>query len=153
MHMQAHTYTYSERSWSPTLSSIQIVSSPNDLHENWMAREEEGLFVGSLTSQQHVSVSQGQICSDRCTCCHTEIEVADQTLYLTQSQCTDTGLTSHSADPIMTGTWQGSLWSANFKVSVSAQDGVIALGKAHARSAPSLSSLPKVDPETVPIFV
>ena len=38
-------------------------------------------------------------------------------------------------------------------VSVSAQDGIIALGKAHTRSAPSLSSLPKVGLETVPIFV
>ena len=36
--------------------------------------------------------------------------------------------------------------------SVSAQDGIVALGKAHTRSAPSLSSLPKVTPETVPIF-
>ena len=31
---------------------------------------------GCLTSQQHVSVSQGQICSDSCTCCHTDLEVA-----------------------------------------------------------------------------
>ena len=31
-----------------------------------------GLFVGYLTSQQHASVLQGQICSDICTCCHTE---------------------------------------------------------------------------------
>ena len=38
-------------------------------------------------------------------------------------------------------------------VSVSAQDGIVALGKAHMRSAPSLSSLPKVALETVPIFV
>ena len=38
-------------------------------------------------------------------------------------------------------------------VSVSAQDGIVALGKAHTRSAPSLSSLPKVALETVPIFV
>ena len=37
-------------------------------------------------------------------------------------------------------------------VSVSAQDGIVALGKAHTRSAPSLSSLPKVALETVPIF-
>ena len=37
-------------------------------------------------------------------------------------------------------------------VSVSAQDGIVALGKAHARSAPSLSSLPKVALETVPAF-
>ena len=38
-------------------------------------------------------------------------------------------------------------------VSVSAQDGIVALAKAHTRSAPSLSSLPKVALETVPIFV
>ena len=43
------------------------------------------LFVGCLTSQQHASVSQGWICSDNCTCCHTEMEVADQTFCLNQS--------------------------------------------------------------------
>ena len=37
------------------------------------------LLVGCLTSQQHASVSQGRICSDNFTCCHTETEVADQT--------------------------------------------------------------------------
>ena len=37
------------------------------------------LLVGCLTSQQQASVSQGRICSDNLTCCHTEIEVADQT--------------------------------------------------------------------------
>ena len=37
-------------------------------------------------------------------------------------------------------------------VSVSAHDGIVALGKAHTRSAPSLSSLLKVALETVPIF-
>ena len=61
------------------------------------------LFVGCLTSQQHASVSQGRICSDNLTCCHTEIEVADQTFYLTQSQYTDTGSTSPRADPITPG--------------------------------------------------
>ena len=40
-----------------------------------------------------------------------------------------------------------------YTVSVSAQDGIVALGKAHMHSAPSLSSLPKVALETVPIFV
>ena len=74
----------------------------------------QGLFVcwlvGCLTSQQQDSVSQGRICSDNFTCCHTEIEVADQTLYLTQSQYTDTGPTSPSADPITPGAWQGSHW-------------------------------------------
>ena len=74
------------------------------------------LFVGCLTSQQHASVSQGRICSDNFTCCHSEIEAADQTSYLTQSQYTDTGPTSRSADPITPGTRQGSHWSANFEV-------------------------------------
>ena len=72
------------------------------------------LLVGCLMSQQHASVSQGCICSENFMCCHTEIQVADQTFYLTQSQYTDTGLTIPSADPIMPGTWQGSHWSANF---------------------------------------
>ena len=48
------------------------------------------------------------------TCCHTEIEVADQTVHLIQSQYTDTGPTSPSTDPITPGTWQGSHWRANF---------------------------------------
>ena len=76
------------------------------------------LLVGCLTSQQQASVSQGRICSHNFTCCHTEIAVADQTfyIYLTQSQYTDTGPTSPSADPITPGAWQGSHWSANFKV-------------------------------------
>ena len=54
-------------------------------------------------SQQHACVSQGRICSDNFTCCHTKIQVADQTFYPTQSQYTDTGLTSPSTDPIMPG--------------------------------------------------
>ena len=74
------------------------------------------LFVGCLTSQQHASVSQVRICSDNFTCCHTEIEVADPTFHLTQSQYTDTGPTSPSADPRMPGAWQGNHWSANFEV-------------------------------------
>ena len=74
------------------------------------------VVVGCLTSQQHASVSHGRICSDNCTCCHTEIEVADPTFHLTQSQYTDTGPTSPSADPITPGAWQGSHWSANFEV-------------------------------------
>ena len=73
-------------------------------------------LVACLTSQQHASVSQGRICSDKLTCCHTEIQVADPTFYLTQSQYTDTGPISPSADPITPGAWQGSHWSANFEV-------------------------------------
>ena len=72
------------------------------------------LFVGCLTSQQQASVSQRRICSDICTCCHTEIEVADQTFYLTQSQYTDTGPTSPRADSISPGAWQGCHWRTDF---------------------------------------
>ena len=61
------------------------------------------LLVACLTSQQHASVFWGRICSDKFTCCHTEIEVADQTFDLSQSQYTDTGPTSPSADPVTPG--------------------------------------------------
>ena len=80
------------------------------LGAGWLA----ACLLACLMSQQQASVSQGRICSDNFTCCHTEIEVADQALYLTQSQYTDTGPTSPSADPITPGAWQGSHWSANF---------------------------------------
>ena len=56
-------------------------------------------------------VSQGRMCSDIFTCCHSETEVADQTFYLAHSQYTDTGPTSPSADPIQSGAYH---WSANF---------------------------------------
>ena len=75
--------------------------------------ERDWLVVGCLTSQQHASVSQGRICTDNFMCCHTEMEAADQTFHLTQSQYTDTGMTSPSPDPITPGAWQGSHWSAN----------------------------------------
>ena len=74
-------------------------------------KEKRGLSVGwllaCLTSQQHASASQGRTCSDNFTCCHAEIKSADQTFYLTQSQYTDIGTTSPSADPITPGAWQG----------------------------------------------
>ena len=47
------------------------------------------------------------------TRCHTEIEVADPTFYLTHSQYTDSGPTSPSTNPIMPGSWQGSHWNTN----------------------------------------
>ena len=58
------------------------------------------LFVGWL-------LNVPATCDDF-TCCHTEIKIADQTFYLTQSQYTDTGPTNSSADRIMPGAWQGS---------------------------------------------
>ena len=82
-------------------------------------------LLACLTSQQRTSVSQGRICSDNFSCSHTEIEVAHQIFYLTQSQYTDTGPTSPSADPITPGTWQGSHWSANFYVTGMTRPGKI----------------------------
>ena len=70
-------------------------------------------LLACLTSQQHASVSQGWICSYNCTCCHTELKVADQTFYFTQPQYTDTGPTSLSADPITPDARQGSHRSSN----------------------------------------
>ena len=75
-----------------------------------------GLLVGCLMSQQRACVSQGWICSDNFTCWHTEIEVADQSFYLTQSKYTDTGPTSPGPDPLSPAAWHGSHWSANFQV-------------------------------------
>ena len=43
------------------------------------------LSVGCLTSQQHASESQGRMYSDNFTCCHTEIEVANQTVHLSHN--------------------------------------------------------------------
>ena len=82
-------------------------------------------LLACLTSQQHASVSQGRICTDNFTCCHTEIKLADQTFYLTQSQYTDTGPTSPRVDPLMPGAWQDSHWSANFSVTGMTRPGKI----------------------------
>ena len=67
------------------------------------ARLAEELFVGCLTSQHQASVFHGRICTDNFTCCHTEIEAADPTFYLTQSQYTDTLPTSPNAGRVVTG--------------------------------------------------
>ena len=89
------------------------------------------LFAGWLLNVPATcySVSRGRIYSDNCTRCHTEVETAVQTFYLTQSQYTDTGPTSPSADPITPGAWQGRHWSANFEVT-----GVIRPGKIPAQA-------------------
>ena len=96
-----------------------IVSTPSPqayTQRKFSMHVKDCLLVGCLTSQQHASASQGRICSDNFTCCHTQIEVADQTFHLTQSQYTDTGPTSPSTDPITLCAWHGSHWSANFEV-------------------------------------
>ena len=82
-------------------------------------------LVAFLMSKQHASVSQRCICSHNFTCCHTVTEAADQTFHLTQSQHTDTVLTSPSTDPITPGAWQGCPWSANFKVTGMTRSGKI----------------------------
>ena len=101
------TEKFAETSHLSSMSAVMV-------HVSHAYKNMVCLFVvGCLTSQQQASVSQGRICSDNFTCCHTETEVADQTFYLTQSQYTDTGPTSPSADPRTPGAWQGSHWSAN----------------------------------------
>ena len=85
------------------LSVVNERMRKGDVHEDFKIQRFNGirnpcLFVACLASQQHTGVSQGRICSDKCTCCHTEIEVADQTFNLTQSQYADAGPTSPSAD-------------------------------------------------------
>ena len=98
---------------SATVHTPNVRKHVSHTHTHYEKKEVCCLLVGCLTSQQHASVSQGRICSDNFTCCHTEIQVADQTFHLTQSQYTDTGPTSPSADTITLGAWQGSHWSAN----------------------------------------
>ena len=102
-------YMFSQPLLSPSISSLPPPSPPPPPLPPALllspSSTEEGvrvcLLVACLTSQQHASVSQGRICSDNLTCCHTETEVADQTFY--QSQYTDTGPTSPRADPITPG--------------------------------------------------
>ena len=102
-----------ERATRGMYTDTTIIRLTN-LKVNTLENTEVCWLVGCLASKQHASVSQGQICTDNFTCCHTEREAADQTFYLTQSQYTNTVQTSPSADLITPGAWQGSHWSANF---------------------------------------
>ena len=83
-----------------------------------------------LNVPAHAGVSLGRICSDSFTCCHTEIEVADQTFHPTQSQYTDTGPTSRGTDPITPGAWHGSHWSVNFPVTSINEEAKARIGNA-----------------------
>ena len=78
------------------------------------ASDGTSLNVGCLTSQQHANVFQGQICSGNCMSCLTEIEVANPTFHLTQSQYTDTQPTNPSTDLITPGASQDSHWECQF---------------------------------------
>ena len=111
---------HSEQKVLALFSHFGVLQSEHNLYTKFLFVNKCGsgdielcLLVGCLMSQQHASVSQGRICSDNFMCCHTEINVADQTFHLTQSQYNDTRLTT---DPITPGAWQGSHWSANFLV-------------------------------------
>ena len=68
------------------------------------------VVVGWVMSQQCTGVSLGLISPDNWMCCHTEVEVADQTLFLTLSWYTDMGPTIPGADLVTVGFWQGSHW-------------------------------------------
>ena len=59
-----------------------------------------------------------------------KIAAAHQTFYLTQSQYTDTGPNSTSADPITPDAWQGSHWSGNFEVTGMTRPGKIPASQA-----------------------
>ena len=87
-------------------------------------------YAGLVSCLQHASKSQERICSDNRTCCHTEAKVADQTFHLTQSQYTDTGPTSSTADLITPGAWPGSHWSAVFEVTNMGRRGKILMAQA-----------------------
>ena len=71
---------------------------------SWTHRKNKG---GFLTYEQHASESQGRVYLGKCTCCHTEKEVADQTYSLTKPQYNNTKPTNPSPDPITPGVWQG----------------------------------------------
>ena len=123
----ASCWDVKQASNQPTIvTSSDTVTSPLWPSGKASASRAGMLFVWCLTSQQHACVSQGQICSDNCTCCHTEIEAAHQTFYLTQSQYTDTRPISPSADPIAPGAWQVEVdevesWICSFYLSVAAR--------------------------------
>ena len=62
-----------------------------------------GVFVGWFLNVPAKCISW-RICSGNFTCRHTESKAADQTFYLTQSQCTNTGPTSPNADHVTPAT-------------------------------------------------
>ena len=68
------------------------------------------LFVDSQRPSNVQSASQGQVCSDDGTCCHTETEVADQTYNLTLSWYTAIGPVSRTTHLVMLHCHRASLW-------------------------------------------
>ena len=98
------------------LTRVPRLSECSSALTNLNYKIHDSVIVCCLTSQQHACVSQRLICSYNYECCHTEIDVADQTFYLTQSQNAESGPTSPSADPVIPSARQGNHWSVNFYV-------------------------------------
>ena len=82
-------------------------------------------------------MSEARICSDNCTCCHTETAAADRTCYLTQSQSTDAGPARPSTDRIRPAAWQGSHWSTSVEVSGMSGRGKLPTGRAGLAPGPA----------------
>ena len=73
-----HLHAPSAMYWvSRTVQGRDIYAIGRGGHSDLCLQLSAKQFAGCLMSQQHASVSQGWICSDNSTCCHTEIEVAD----------------------------------------------------------------------------
>ena len=72
------------------------------------------LFVGCLTSQQHDGVNLRDRSAQTIVRAAKLRQKLQQTLYLTESQYTDTRPTSPSADSVTPGAWQGIHCSASF---------------------------------------
>ena len=94
-----------ERLLSKSLTTLEVMAYYLVVHTGpGLNRQNRDLLLSAvcLKSQQIASVSQERVCSDNCTCYCTEIEVADQTFYLTRytvcTQYTDTRPTHPSAD-------------------------------------------------------
>ena len=97
-------------------------------------------LAGCLTPRQHATASQGPICSDYCACCHTAIEGAVQTSYLTtRSHHTDTRPTSPSGDPMSSSTLQVSHRKTSFEITGTTQPRKIGTGKRESNPGLPLS--------------
>ena len=70
----------------------------------WWPSGKGRLLLGCLTSQQHATYLRGGS-AENITCCHTELEISDQTFHLTQSLYTDSRPTSPNTDLLTPGTW------------------------------------------------
>ena len=73
---QTFYFTQSEYTDRQRTLALRLVIEIQDLING------DDVVLGWLASWQHASISQGWICSDNDTCCHTERAVADQMFYI-----------------------------------------------------------------------